>query len=285
MAEAQGLGQEEAQVDDRAEEEAAFAEGFDGEGDEVAPTEPENIEPHAGADAGADANIEDPVDIRESVERTEGEPDRYEQRLRKMEGRWGELNAKFGEVNTTLERLLDATKTQTEVAGDVSPSKEQVIEATQSLEKFEALKEDFPEWAEAMEEQSAYLERKIKSEISAPENVVTREEAEALVQRGISLAVIGMRHPGWESTVGSEDFYGWLNDQKAAVRDLQHSQDPDDVIRLLDLYKGQGRIPAESAESPNRRRLENAIPPTSGGASPTDRVLTMEEAFRQGFEE
>jgi hypothetical protein len=168
-----------------------------------------------------------------------------------------------------------------------------------------ALKENFPDWGEALDEMQGNVSEFVDKRLGG---VVTEERASELIDervnglgRGINQETLGMArklvridiaHEGWEETIKEDDFEPWLNDQTAEVRDYYASDKPGDVIKMLDLYKKRNEeveldlTDPDPADETTQSRLRKSVPATGRGTrTPQQRQPTEEEDFQAAFDE
>ena len=104
-------------------------------------------EQEANAQAAKDAEEawfrQAPASVRESLEAISG----MTGRLRRVEGHIGGLTT----AQRELRAAVDAARQQTQRAGGAAPTDAEIAAANTSA-KWKQMKEDFPDWAEAMEE-------------------------------------------------------------------------------------------------------------------------------------
>lgn len=153
-----------------------------------------------------------PVAVKEFIESQTQASKQLEQRLKSVEGRAGAALSGVEAMKGAMDAATAASK-----AGKEAPSKEAIAAATQSSDKWKRLKEDFPEWAEAMEEQFAAIGERI-GKAGAPLDVekvkqeVARDMDERVagaVQQARALGRLDQQFPDWEQTVNSKEFFAW----------------------------------------------------------------------------
>ncbi len=170
----------------------------------------------------------------------------------------------------TLTAAGEAAKAAT-ASGSAAPTQEQVAAAAKSGEKWERIKEDFPEWAEAMDERLSALKpgapvdvEGLKKEFSS-----VLGEATAKAERSArEFARVDAKHPDWEDDIKNEDgslkpeFDAWMKTQTPEIQALAHSDRAKDAIRMIDLYYEHAKTAAEKAakDAQDKQRLEQAIP-------------------------
>lgn len=187
-------------------------------------------------------------------------------RLRNIEGHIGGLTSQQKEIRAALTASRDAEK-----SGDEAPTGSQIAAASGSSEKWNQMKEDFPEWAEAMEERLA----NVKGTSQPP---VDRDAIKAELKAELALEAVEDAHEGWQETVKKPEFSTWLQSQPEEMQALAASTKPRDAIRLLNKYTGK----APAAETPPRQdpktRLEASVAPTRGTTVARRETQTEQEA-------
>ena len=199
-----------------------------------------------------------------------------------------------------LQAAMDAAKAASKTGAD-APTKEQIAAAAANTEKWKKLKDDFPEWADAMEErftaEKAQLEAAIKAIPPAVDVAGLKKDVTGGVQKALNegldaaeeRAFLRLKHPNWKQMVKTPEFSAWLNAQPDNVQRLADSPYADDAIQVFDSYEehqGTSKATAEAAtaekEKENKDRLAAAVQPKSSTrAAPA--TVTEEDAFVQGF--
>lgn len=204
--------------------------------------------------------------------------------MRRIEGR-------FGQVNDQLTRLLEASaqsaRGEARSEGADAPTKREVAAAAAagvSSEKWKALAEEFPEWAEATEERFAAESVPLRGEIDK----VRAEQAELSEVTRIHAA---FPRVNWEADLASPEFTAWFLKQPEETRALGQSSRGLDAIQLLDLYYDSRSTPlndsggrrAEQIPDDRTRRLQQAAPATRGGTRRSTSAPSDEEDFAKAF--
>ncbi len=196
-----------------------------------------------------------------------------------LTGRVRNAEGHIGGLKSQLQSQIDAAKGVRAAGGD-APSASEIARAQGDPEAFSQLKKDYPEFAEAID--SALNAKVAALRQSMPQQgVITRDEMEQMrssmrdeIERETR---VEMRHPGWKKLVRSTEFVGWHEQQKPEIKALSASPDPDDAIRLLDLFT-ESRRPRQQQE---RSLLSAAALPS--GRSQGVRVKPIEEMTRQEY--
>jgi len=272
-----------------AEQEAMeFKAAFSGETVEIDP------EPHEEAGkAKEEPSAQRPLTAddleRARLEAAAEAKQQYEKRIRDLSGEVGGLRQKL--------ESLETAKAAAERQGAEAPTARQIKDASQSGEKLAALKADFPEFAEALEEALAAVKPvnldEINQRLSAAEEA--RQKAESTAEELQTLAQLRQldkAHPGWESDVNSDAYAQWLAAQPANIQyAANESKDARDAIAILNMFKKsdvylKATTSTETLTATGRQksqRLESAITPTSGGQAHRKQPKTEHEEFLEAF--
>ena len=111
------------------------------------------------------------------------------------------------------------------------------------------LRESDPESAADMEKA---LERRDAAIIALQEQQdsqrVANEKRAADDTLAARVAQVEEKHPGWEQTVDTDEFKEWLGKQPSYLRHAgQHSNDPADIIGIMDKYVADTKPPEQNA--------------------------------------
>lgn len=227
--------------------------------------------PEAPAQASGEQETEPPEkepeptpDPLDEIRAKLGVLDRLEQRIRNTEGHIGGLTS---ELRTFQKELKTAAVAAVDTQG-AAPSQQQIAAAAKSLEKWNSLKGDFPEWADAIEERIGALptpQAQQPIDVDALRKTIVAEVAASYEPRLVDVA-----HRGWRQLVRTEGFKDWLNAQPDEVRSLAGSPKADDAIELLDRYKETNKVipkTADEIEAERRARLKSAAESPRGQGS------------------
>ena len=187
------------------------------------------------------------------------------QRLRNAEGHIGGLGSQLKQQLQTAQQVT--------ATGGAAPSASEIREAQASPAKMEALKKDYPEFAEAMEsalnERLSMLEQQIKQAqqpVQQQPGVSPQE-----IQRLRAEMAVEIRHPGWQERVQTPEFVGWLQRQPREVQMLAASDSPQDAVRLLDLHGEATK--AVTSQRTQRLSAAAAIPSGRSGAPTRSKAI------------
>lgn len=254
--EAQGADDPVVDIDDKEEE-----------------TEAEEVDPWSGVNPALKATFD-------ALQQKVSTFDQLTQRLQSSEGRIGALQRELQQQRNAAEKAAQAV--------NAAPTQEQMAEASASSKMWEELKEDFPEWAEALEAKTgevrsavskeiATLQSKIDSITAQPEAVGGKIDE---IVRTFETKLLTIKHPTWRTMTASPEYREWLQSQTA---DIQHkaanSVDALECIEILDAYTS-GSKPAKTAAeiaAERQARLASAATNVRGGkrSVPTKSVDDM----------
>jgi hypothetical protein len=177
-----------------------------------------------------------------------------------------QAKALWDEVNQE-QREKDVAK-QASAAVKQAPTRAQIAAASGSVEKWDALKTDFPEWADATEQ---FVDAKLAG-IKFPEGAPTVDPnkiAELIEQRvgqvqaemvkAVEEAKVEGRHPNWREDINTDAFGKWFAVQKPEVQALARSDKGRDAIRMLDLYQEALAKPADKVKEERASKLAAAV--------------------------
>lgn len=184
-----------------------------------------------------------------------------------------------GRVAAMQREFQQARQAATQVSPQEAPSQGQMVAAAKNPEKWEQLKQDFPEWAGAMEEYVAAKLGSVQPQTSGltPQQVqelVFQQVAQTKAEMGVLLeeARIEGRHEDWKQTVNTPEFANWFLAQSADTRALADSPKAKDAIKMLDLYEQAKAKPAADIRQERSQRLAAAAT-TRPGQTPPPKTL------------
>lgn len=237
--------------------------------------EPETATPPAPA-AQADASKEDSgltareQELLDTIAGLKASQDQLASRLRNAEGHIGGLTNQLKQQTQVAQQVKNE--------GGQAPTAAEIRSAQGDPEAMASLKRDYPEFATAMEsvlnERLSEIEQRFKQAPApqAPAGVGPEE----LQQLRAELQV-EMQHPGWQKTVKTPEFQGWLLRQPREVQMLAVSDDPQDAARLLDIH-GEN---TKAATTQRTQRLTSAAALPTGRAGAPARQKAFEDMTPQ----
>lgn len=263
--EAQKLWNEEADKLDAGEHSPAF------EAQASAPETPpqETIEPEA---ASTQAQAADPLaGLPEEVKLALSKITQLEQanaqllhHVKTAEGRVAAIQREFQQGR------------QAATSVDAAPSQGQMAAAAKNPEKWEQLKQDFPEWAGAMEEYVGSKLSGMQSGVQATQVVdyVQQQLAaeRASMKTAIEEARVEGRYEDWRDTVNTPEFAQWFAIQSNEVKALADSSAARDAIKMLDMFHNLKAKPATEIKQERGARLAAAAT-TRPGQTPPPKTL------------
>jgi hypothetical protein len=230
-----------------------------------------------------------PAALRTKIEAQEAKLSNLDQalyRLKQAEQRVGSLQ---NELHTIKQVQTKAAET---------PSPEEVEKASQSAKKWESLKSEFPEWAEAIEGRFAAKGAGRDSanfDLASFQDAISQNmgamKAEMLAQatKLTELSKLEIKHPDYEEIDQDPRFKAWVSTQQPDIISLAQSARAKDVSIVLDRYKKDQNIkksvPADDILAERQNRLQasqsvqgrHSIPPKS------EADMTDEEYKRHVF--
>lgn len=196
-----------------------------------------------------------------------------------------------GRVAAMQREFAQARAAQQSVAPQDAPTQGQMSAAAKNPEKWEQLKQDFPEWAGAMEE---YVAAKLGSVKPAapgldPQAVAAYvqqqvSQTKAEMARTIEEARIEGKYDDWKNTVNSTDFVQWFTVQSPEVQALANSTSARDAIRMLDLFHDTKKRSATEIRQERGARLAAAATVRPGQTPPPKTLDDMSPAELWNYE-
>lgn len=252
----------------------------------------EQLQPQETEQKQAEANVE--AKPEETTAQAEAEPD-LRKELAEARQKLAEVDQLKELVNqlkrhvgsaegrvAAMQREMDVAKNAAK-AVDQAPSAAQIADAKVSPEKWEALKADFPDWAEATE---ALLDARLAGLTPQQTQGLTTEQVNDLVanrvqeveqraQRLIEEAKIDGKYENWRDDVKSTEFMNWFNAQDDSIKTLASSTKGRDVIHVLDLWNKAKAAPVEQVKESRAAKLAAAATTKPGGAPVSKSVDQM----------
>ncbi|NUX58659.1 hypothetical protein [Paraburkholderia youngii] len=194
------------------------------------------------------------------------------ERLRKAEGHIGGLSSE----NKRITAELAAAKAAADAVRS-APTQTQVANAQRSTEKWDQLKQDFPEWADALEERLGSnaqpdldgLRRQIRDELTPQLTSEISARLKADIAAETEGRLVNVAHRGWKDLVKTPEFTAWYGQQPEHVKALGASPTAEDAITLLDHYKAQAasRPDAAAIKASRQQRMQDAATVVRGNAA------------------
>ena len=171
-----------------------------------------------------------------------------------------------------------------------APTQTAISSAAKNPEKWEQLKQDFPEWAGAMEE---YVASKIgmpsQQQSLSPEAVaqfVQQEVANTKAEMGrlMEEARIEGKYENWRETINTTEFAQWFTVQNPQTRALADSPAAKDAIKMLDLFSTAQTRSAGDIKQERGARLAAAATTRTGQTPPPKTLGDMSPAELWNYE-
>ena len=171
-----------------------------------------------------------------------------------------------------------------------APTQTAISSAAKNPEKWEQLKQDFPEWAGAMEE---YVASKIgmpsQQQSLSPEAVaqfVQQEVANTKAEMGrlMEEARIEGKYENWRETINTTEFAQWFTVQNPQTRALADSPIAKDAIKMLDLFSAAQTRSAGDIKQERGARLAAAATTRTGQTPPPKTLGDMSPAELWNYE-
>ena len=175
-----------------------------------------------------------------------------------------------------------------QVAIQDAPSQTAIASAAKNPEKWDQLKQDFPEWAGAMEE---YVAAKIGTQQAG----LTPEQVSQLVQQQVSQSKAEMianieeariegKYEDWKTTVNTPEFAAWFAVQSFDVKALAESPQSKDAIKMLDMFSESRARSASDIRQERGARLAAAATTRPGQTPPPKTIGDMSPAELWNYE-
>lgn len=195
------------------------------------------------------------------------------QHVRSAEGRVAAMQREFQQARAAQQSVTQA------------PTQGQIQQAAKTPEKWEALKNDFPEWAGAMEE---YVAAKLGAlPIPQPQQPgLSQEQVAAIVQQQVAQTKAEMgrlieetkiesKYDNWKELVNTPAFSNWYSAQTPEIRSLADSTSARDSLRMLDLFTASTKKSAADVKQERGQRLAAAASTRPGATPPAKTVDDM----------
>ena len=170
-----------------------------------------------------------------------------------------------------------------------APTQTAIVSAAKNPEKWEQLKQDFPEWAGAMEEYVASKVGGQQQQVLTPEQVtgyVQQQVAQTRAEMGrlMEEARIEGKYENWRDTVNTTEFAQWFTVQSPDTRALADSSAAKDAIKMLDLFNTSRSVSATDIKQERGARLAAAATTRTGQTPPPKTLGDMSPAELWNYE-
>lgn len=179
-----------------------------------------------------------------------------------------------------IQRELDSAKAAAKATGN-GPSQAQIQAAAQSTDKWDSLRADFPEWADATEQ---FVKASLQGVSAKQVEGLTPAQVEAMVgerltaeraatQRAIEEAKVEGKYGDWKAVINTPQFVDWYSKQAADVKALGASDAGRDAIRLLDTYHAAVAAPAAVVQESRQAKLAAAVNTRPSASAPVAKTV------------
>lgn len=173
-------------------------------------------------------------------------------------------SGRVGAIQRELQLQRNAAE-QAAKAVSEAPTKQQMAEAAQDDEAWSELKDEFPEWAEALEKRTGKLEKKFSEQIESLRQQQPQAPDLSALRREYDQKLLTVKHPTWRELVASPEYQEWLNKQPGDVRQKAlESTDALECIEVLDQFTAV-KSPVRDVVDKRKERLANSVSAPSGG--------------------
>ena len=173
-------------------------------------------------------------------------------------------SGRVGAIQRELQLQRNAAEQAAKTVSE-APTKQQMAEAAQDDEAWSELKDEFPEWADALEKRTGKLEKKFSEQIESlrqqqPQGV----DVDKLILK-LETKLLTFAHKDWKDVVASPAYKNWLATQPPEVQSKAlESTDALDCVEVLDAYKSSTKNVVDIA-SQRSERLAASVSAPSGG--------------------
>ena len=224
------------------------------------PAEPEEqqTEPEAAPEADPWEGV--PAALKQTLEALQSKVsaiDTIGNEVKQWSGRVGAIQRELQLQRNAAEQ---AAKTVSE-----APTKQQMAEAAQDDEAWSELKDEFPEWADALEKRTGKLEKKFSEQIESLRQQQPQAPDLSALRREYDQKLLTIKHPSWQQLVASPEYNEWLNKQPQDVRQKAlESTDALECIEVLDQFTA-AKSPVKDVVDKRKERLASSVSAPSGG--------------------
>ena len=183
---------------------------------------------------------------------------------------------------------LDAGRAAAKAVKDAPTAAQQTAAAVDPA-KWNALKEEFPEWTDAMDSRISERLAEATKNLQPAQQEGELVDLDAEFRKRATLQVL-RKHKDFYDIIKSEEFDAWRKTQSAEVNALGASDLAEDAIEMVDLFKAPKSAPAQAdaLQAARAQRLKAAAGPApratqaakSGGELTPQEIWAQESAER-----
>lgn len=191
---------------------------------------PDQDEPPQEDEPKEEPKVEEPqTDVAAKLAAAEQAARDWEHRFKSEVGRQTALQRKVGELEAQLKERPQSQQAQ-----------------RQYSDRMQALMQDFPEIATALQEELETQLAAVRNEVRQAVEPMKQQEEQRRYQA--EEARVKEKYPDFAETVNSREFLDWFQTQPEAVRSLAASPFANDTLAVLDYYSATRPRPVENAE-------------------------------------
>ena len=173
-------------------------------------------------------------------------------------------SGRVGAIQRELQLQRNAAEQAAKTVSE-APTKQQMAEAAQDDEAWSELKDEFPEWADALEKRTGKLEKKFSEQIESLRQQQPQPPDLNALRREYDQKLLTVKHPSWKQVVTSPEYSEWLNKQPQDVRQKAlESTDALECIEVLDQFTA-AKSPVKDVVDKRKERLASSVSAPSGG--------------------
>ena len=173
-------------------------------------------------------------------------------------------SGRVGAIQRELQLQRNAAEQAAKTVSE-APTKQQMAEAAQDDEAWSELKDEFPEWADALEKRTGKLEKKFSEQIESLRQQQPQAPDLSALRREYDQKLLTIKHPSWQQLVASPEYNEWLNKQPQDVRQKAlESTDALECIEVLDQFTA-AKSPVKDVVDKRKERLASSVSAPSGG--------------------
>ena len=229
------------------------------DGDRAEFPENEQTEPEAAPEADPWEGV--PAALKQTLEALQSKVsaiDTIDNEVKQWSGRLGAFQRELQLQRNAAEQAAKAV--------NEAPTKQQMAEAAQDDEAWSELKDEFPEWADALEKRTGKLEKKFSEQIEILRQQQPQAPDLSALRREYDQKLLTIKHPDWRELVASPEYQEWLNKQPGDVRQKAlESTDALECIEVLDRFTA-AKSPVMDVVDKRKERLANSVSAPSGGS-------------------
>lgn len=229
----------------------------------------------------------------EELEAGAAEDDGVSPELKEILGKIGNIQDVVGQLTqrvssadgrvAAMQREIQASKTVAQYVPN-APNQQAIKAASKSLDKWNQLREEFPDWSSAIEEYVTSA-APVAPDMSRFQNDVANaiSELKNQVTMGLEEAKVVGAYRDWRKEVNTPRFEGWWKQQPAEFQQLASSPRGEDTIQVLDKYFTDVRNSTRDVKQERQTKLQAAAT-TRRPAAPapvSDENMTPDQIWQQ----